>query len=78
MRFHSQTDAFENGRVMLPKEANWLDEYIRELTTFPGSKHDDQVDSTTQALTWMRTPLPNAGIMRYYQEEYNKKMGIED
>lgn len=25
-------------------------EYVRELTSFPGSKYDDQVDSATQAL----------------------------
>jgi phage terminase large subunit-like protein len=28
---------------------------VRELTSFPGSKHDDQVDSTTQALEHMKT-----------------------
>ncbi len=38
---------------MLPRTASWLDEYRRELTAFPGSKHDDQVDSTTQALHYM-------------------------
>ena len=25
------------------------------MTTFPGSKHDDQVDSTTQALDYLKT-----------------------
>jgi phage terminase large subunit-like protein len=28
-------------------------DYVRELTTFPGTKYDDQVDSTTQALDYM-------------------------
>lgn len=50
--------AFKNGLVLLLKEAHWLSEYERELTTFPGSKHDDQVDSTTQALDGMRKPFP--------------------
>jgi phage terminase large subunit-like protein len=27
---------------------------VRELTSFPGSKYDDQVDSTTQALEYLR------------------------
>ncbi len=27
---------------------------LDELTGFPGTKHDDQVDSTTQALTFLR------------------------
>ncbi len=50
MRFAAQSIKFENGKVHLPKQAPWLDEYIREITGFPGSKHDDQVDSTSQAL----------------------------
>lgn len=50
MRFAAQAIHFEGGRVLLPKEAPWLNDYIREITSFPGSKHDDQVDSTAQAL----------------------------
>lgn len=67
MRFHGQTAAFENGLVLIPEEAHWLSDYVHELTTFPGSKHDDQVDSTTQALAWMRQPDPYAGVFAYYQ-----------
>jgi predicted phage terminase large subunit-like protein len=47
MRLFSQSHHFESGKVMLPGTASWLDDYRRELTSFPGSKHDDQVDSTT-------------------------------
>jgi len=53
VRLHAQTAAFESGRVLLPRWAPWLTEYIRELTSFPGSKYDDQVDSTTQALEYL-------------------------
>ncbi len=53
MRLHSQTGLFESGRVLLPSNAAWLNEYMLELMTFPGSKHDDQVDSTSQALDWI-------------------------
>jgi predicted phage terminase large subunit-like protein len=49
-RFAAQSIKFEEGRVFLPQQAPWLEEYIREVTGFPGSKHDDQVDSTSQAL----------------------------
>ena len=28
--------------------------YTQELMSFPGSKDDDQVDSTTQALEWFQ------------------------
>ena len=53
IRLFAQTDKFESGKVLLPNYAPWLDEYIRELTTFPGAKYDDQVDSTTQALDYL-------------------------
>ena len=44
MRLNSVTGAFESGRVYLPKEADWLECYVHELTTFPAGKHDDQTD----------------------------------
>ena len=55
MRLFSQSHHFESGKVMLPGTASWLDDNRCELTSFPGSKHDDQVDSTTQALHYMST-----------------------
>ena len=53
MRAGAQASSFEAGLVIFPARAPWLDEYVRELTTFPGSKFDDQVDSTTQALEFL-------------------------
>jgi predicted phage terminase large subunit-like protein len=54
MRLHAQTALFENGKVLLPKDAPWLHEYVAELTGFPGSRYADQVDSTTHALDYLR------------------------
>jgi predicted phage terminase large subunit-like protein len=54
LRLHAQATGFENGLVFLPREAHWLADYVNELTSFPGAKYDDQVDSTTQALAHMR------------------------
>lgn len=53
MRLHAQTAMFENGRVFLPRTAPWLADYIHELTSFPGSRYDDQVNSTTQFLDYI-------------------------
>jgi predicted phage terminase large subunit-like protein len=55
LRLYAQTAEFESGRVLLPRSAPWRDAYVHELTTFPGSKYDDQVDSTTQALDHLKT-----------------------
>ena len=55
MRLHAQTDVFEQGLVYLPKQAPWLDDYRAELLGFPGSKFADQVDSTAQAIDFIKT-----------------------
>lgn len=52
MHLFNQAGHFERGRILLPESAPWLKDYVRELTTFPGTKHDDQVDSTTQMLDY--------------------------
>jgi predicted phage terminase large subunit-like protein len=41
---------FEAGEVLLPQRAAWLADLEAELFTFPGSRHDDQCDSISQAL----------------------------
>jgi predicted phage terminase large subunit-like protein len=48
---------FEAGEVYLPRSAPWLPEFERELFAFPGSKHDDQCDSVSQALSQQRFPM---------------------
>lgn len=50
-RAHAVSPLFEAGNVYLPKDAPWLFDYEDEMTKFPNSKHDDRVDSTTQALS---------------------------
>ncbi len=55
-RLRAQIPVMENGFVFLPREAPWLEAYLSELTTFPKAPHDDWVDSTTQALAWLRGP----------------------
>lgn len=52
-RLLAQAARFETGQVHLPNEAPWLAEYVSELTAFPNGRHDDQVDSTSQALRFL-------------------------
>jgi predicted phage terminase large subunit-like protein len=61
-RLNSITDLFEAGKVFLPKKAHWLHDYRSELTSFPGAKHDDQVDSTSQALTHLKNSNSSLAI----------------
>ena len=55
-RAYAATPLIESGKVYLPEGAAWLFDYIEELSAFPNATHDDQVDSTTQALSYMRGP----------------------
>ena len=65
MRLYAQTATIENGFVYLPSEAPWLADYLHELTTFPQAKHDDQADSTSQALAWLNQAPPEPGIIEF-------------
>ena len=60
LRVHSRISLIEAGKLILPASAPWLAEYERELMTFPGSKFDDQVDSTIQALDYMCNKKSNS------------------
>ena len=53
-RMLAGTPYLEGGRVILPTEAPWLAEFERELFRFPNSTYDDQTDSLSQFLLWVR------------------------
>lgn len=59
-RLLAQSARFEAGQVHLPHEAPWLGEYVDELLAFPNAKHDDQADSTSQALAYLTRWAPAA------------------
>jgi predicted phage terminase large subunit-like protein len=56
-RMQARAVLFETGRVLFPREAPWLASYQQELLGFPNTRHDDQVDSTSQALQWLQRRL---------------------
>lgn len=53
-RFASVTATFEAGRVFIPNEIEWLADFEKELFAFPNCEHDDQVDSVSQYLQWVK------------------------
>jgi predicted phage terminase large subunit-like protein len=52
-RFLAQSARFEAGQVHVPRDAPWLAGWLDELLAFPNGRHDDQVDSTSQALDYL-------------------------
>ena len=65
IRMEIQSAKFANGQVLFPKEAPWLRDLEAELFAFPRGRHDDQVDSISQALGhesqayWTKESLDN-------------------
>jgi predicted phage terminase large subunit-like protein len=54
-RMEAQSARFESGQVHLPGQAPWLDTFLLEMLAFPNGRHDDQIDSVSQFLTWAET-----------------------
>ncbi len=50
-RANAVTGQVEGGNVVLPSGATWLDDFLDEVTNFPGATHDDQVDAFVGGLT---------------------------
>jgi predicted phage terminase large subunit-like protein len=53
MRLTAQAAQFHAGLVHFREDAPWLGELMVELLGFPGVRHDDQVDSISQALAFI-------------------------
>jgi predicted phage terminase large subunit-like protein len=76
IRMGIQAGKFENGQVLFPKEEPWLRDLEDELFAFPSGRHDDQVDSISQALSyecpsyWTKESLDNCNyaMTRLWQD----------
>ncbi len=58
-RLRRHRGVIRSGRVQLPKDAPWREDFINEVVIFPLCEFDDQVDAMTQFLDWASTnPTP--------------------
>jgi predicted phage terminase large subunit-like protein len=64
-RAFAVTPLVEGGKVFLPMGAPWLEAYVSQLGTFPNAEHDDDVDSTTQALSYMHLNGGKTGLLDF-------------
>ena len=67
----------QGGRVFLPERAPWLAEFEAELEEFPSGRHDDQVDSTTQALAWLGRIAPGTARLSAGSDVVERKLPDE-
>jgi predicted phage terminase large subunit-like protein len=56
VRLDAVTDLIEGGYVLIPESASWLEEFMAEILAFPNGRHDDQIDSLSQFLAWIKRP----------------------
>ncbi len=54
LRMDSASSMIENGFAYRPESALWLSDMFNELMSFPKSKHDDQADSISHSLDWIK------------------------
>jgi len=73
-RANAATPMVEAGKVFLPRSASWLIEFVDELSGFPHHLHDDQVDSLTQALNFLRRGRGGPGpLYEYYRQREERE-----
>jgi predicted phage terminase large subunit-like protein len=71
------TPVVEAGLVWLPDPsiAAWVDDYEREVTTFPGAAHDDRVDCMVYALQYLRS---TGNVVDFYRRHEAYQRAVED
>jgi len=79
------TPLIEAHNVHLPEGEPWVDEFVEEFARFPKGEHDDQVDSCSQALTWLaaRAERPCGAVVTVVAKSHTgptdgQPMGLHD
>lgn len=86
-RAQAMAPLWESGAVLLPHPDGvdvggtlvavpWLEEYIHNICTFPKAAHDDDMDSTSQGLNWMRAN--SFGLLEYWKQQAEKRKAEQE
>lgn len=74
-RAQAMAPLWESGAVELPDpecfDVTWMEAYIHEICTFPKAAHDDDMDSTSQALNYMRRN--SHGLLEMWKSQADAK-----
>ena len=63
------TPLLEAGRVFLPSGAPWLDTFLDEHSAFDTGTYDDIVDTTSQALNYLRGSVGPEHLIEFYKRQ---------
>lgn len=77
-RARAQQSVFERGLIWVPESAPWLADWLDEVSAFPASAFDDQVDAASQALAYMRTEMLPSSASRGPRSWMNRSNERED
>jgi predicted phage terminase large subunit-like protein len=75
VRAEGQTRVIAGGGVVIPSDAEWIDEFLHELAVFPMGRHDDQVDALSQGLQYIRELIHDPNPIAFAKEELAKARG---
>ncbi|MFZ1290766.1 MAG: phage terminase large subunit [Melioribacteraceae bacterium] len=74
-RANAVTPLIENGKVFIDENAKWKKDFVDECEDFPNGQFDDQVDSTTQFLNYIKTKTistdSSVRVIRYKKPKRN-------
>lgn len=72
LRLNIAAATFEAKKIFI-KEAEWNYDFEKEMLEFPNSKHDDIVDSITQAVLYLNKQRRGSSSLEYLKLDNNKK-----
>src|SRR5882724_2153167 len=71
-RAQATAPLWEAGSIELPDPqvfgCSWIEDYLHNICAFPKAAHDDDMDSTSQALIYLRSRL-GGGIVEFYRQQ---------
>lgn len=79
-RAHAVSPMFEQNQILIPSDKEWRESYLYQMENFPGEvEFDDMVDSTTQALEFIKTKMKKNNLsdkkVYVHQTETQKQLG---
>jgi predicted phage terminase large subunit-like protein len=84
-RFEAEVSRIRAGEVLLPRNAIWVPEFIKEIAAFPNGRYDDQADALAQLLnnTWRaKKRRPNVGPILVHEgmtdDEFRRAVRAQD
>lgn len=65
-RIIAQSAKIEAQRVVLPKDAAWIGDFLTEYRAFPNGKNDDMLDALAYALNYQKGRVsPDAKVVSF-------------